>query len=131
MVRVTNPAAEDSNGNQPSTPYPMGIDVSSHQGLVDWAAVAAAGASFGFAKATGGAWYSNPYFEAAWHGMKAAGLKRGAYAYAFEPSGQSLPGPGPEAEADYFLSVVEPLGIEPGDMVVLDIEEGQGPLGQW
>jgi lysozyme len=132
LVRVTNPAAEGvSPAPIPPTPYPVGIDVSSHQKLVDWQAVKDAGASFAFAKASGGAWYRNPYFEAAWNGMKAVGLARGAYAYAFESSGQEFPGPGPEAEADWFLDTVLPLGLGPGDMLVLDIEEGAGPLGAW
>lgn len=43
---------------------PRGIDVSSHQGAVDWRAVAGAGYSFGWTKATGGAWYMNPTLAA-------------------------------------------------------------------
>lgn len=108
-----------------------GIDVSSHQGAVDWAAVAASGIAFGITKFTGGTVYSNPTRMANWNGMKAHGLVRGAYHYAFESSVQPLPGAGPEAEADYFLSRVEPLGLEPGDVLALDIEDGSGQLGDW
>lgn len=128
MVRVTHPEAE-AGGPQPL--LPAGIDVASHQGWIDWTAFRAGGGSFGFTKATGGAWYENPTLAANWAGMQAAGLKKGAYHYAFEPSGQPLPGPGPRAEADYFLSKVEPLGLGAGDMLVLDIEEGTGDVAHW
>jgi lysozyme len=128
MVRLTHPEAEAAAAPAAGVGGP---DVASWQGDVDWAAVAASGASFGFTKATGGAWYTNPTLAANWAGMRAAGLARGAYHYAFESSGDPLPGLGPEAEADWFLSQVEPLGLEPGDMLVLDIEEGQGDLGAW
>lgn len=115
----------------PSTDLPWGVDVASHQGAVDWAAVAAAGAAFSWTKATGGAWYTNPTFSANWHGMKAAGLARGCYHYAFEPSGQPLPGPGPEVEAEYFVGRVMAQGLEAGDLLALDLEEGNGNLGDW
>lgn len=128
LVRLTHPAAETGGA---AARLPAGIDVSSHQGYVDWAAVRNAGAAFGFTKATGGSWYRNPTLEGNWSGMQAAGLKRGAYHYAFEPSGQALPGDGPIVEADAFLSAVLPLGLGPGDMLVLDIEEGVGDLGGW
>lgn len=129
LLRVTHPAAEA--GTAPTTGLPAGIDVSSHQGYVDWAAVKAAGASFGFTKATGGCWYKNSTAPGNWQGMAQAVLQRGAYHYAFESSGQPLPGPGPEAEAQYFLDAVTPHGLARGDMLVLDIEEGAGALGQW
>ena len=132
LVRVTNPQAEDVSPTPPTPPVRLvGPDVSSHQKLVDWAAVKQAGASFAFAKASGGAWYTNPYFEAAWSGTKAVGLPRGAYHYAFESTGQPFPGPGPEVEARFFCDTVLPLGLTRGDMLVLDIEEGPGPLGAW
>lgn len=128
LVRVTHPEAE---GGAPTLALPFGPDVSSHQGAVDWTAVRAAGALYGFTKASGGCWYRNPTCAANWQGMAAAGLQRGAYHFAFETSGQPLPGPGPEVEADYFLSTVMPLGLARGDMLVLDIEQGAGPLGGW
>jgi GH25 family lysozyme M1 (1,4-beta-N-acetylmuramidase) len=129
MVRLTHPAAE--SGSSSAGTLPGGIDVSSHQGYVDWSAVKGAGAAFGWTKATGGAWYKNPTAVSNWQGMAAASLQRGAYHYAFESSGQPLPGPGPEAEAAYFLDAVTPHGLARGDMLCLDIEEGPGALGQW
>jgi lysozyme len=129
MVRLTHPEAEAATGAGTATVN--GPDVASWQGEVDWAAVKASGCAFGFTKATGGSWYTNPTLEANWVGMKADGVPRGAYHYAFESSGEPFPGEGPEAEADWFLSRLAPLGIEAGDMLVLDIEEGQGDLGEW
>jgi len=133
LVRVTHPDAESGGGgSQPSpTTLPYGPDVSSHQGYVDWGAVRGAGCSFGFVKASGGAWYRNPTFASGWQGMAASGLQRGAYHFAFESSGQPLPGPGAIVEADYFLATVLPYGLARGDLLVLDIEQGAGPLGQW
>jgi len=128
LVRVTHPEAE---GGGVSTAYPSGPDVSSWQGHVDWGAVRSSGALYGFTKATGGAWYVNPTLQANWQGMAAAGLQRGAYHFAFETSNQPLPGPGPEAEAAWFLQAMQPLGLARGDMLALDIEQGAGPLGDW
>lgn len=109
-----------------------GIDVASHQGAIDWPAVAASGIAFGITKASGGTWYTNPTLGANWLGMKAAGVARGAYHFAFETSGQAFPGDGPEAEADYFLTALKRAGgIEAGDILALDIEDGNGPLGDW
>lgn len=101
-----------------------GPDVASHQGQVDWQAVKGSGCSFGWTKATGGCWYRNPTFGGNWQGLAAAGLVRGVYHFAFESSGQPYPGPGPEAEADYFLATLLAAGLRQGDMLALDIEEG-------
>ncbi len=59
-----------------------GHDVSSWQGNVDWAAVAAAGARFAFVKATEGTSYVNPYFAQQFGGAYAFGLVRGPYHFA-------------------------------------------------
>jgi len=109
-----------------------GVDVASHQGQPDWRAVAASGVAFAFTKATGGTWYTNPTFARNWLGIRDAGLARGAYHYAFESSGQPLPGDGPEAEADYFARALERAGgVDAGDLLALDIEDGNGLLGEW
>ncbi len=59
-----------------------GLDVSGHQGEVDWPAVAAAGASFAYVKATEGLTYKNPFYRQQYDGSAAAGLVRGAYHFA-------------------------------------------------
>jgi lysozyme len=100
-----------------------GIDVSSHQGAINWTRVAQSGISFAFIKVTEGVGYRNPYFTSQWNGAKAAGITTGTYHYARPDL------TGPEAEADYFLDNLPSL--EPGDSVVLDMEAGYGNLLDW
>ena len=54
-----------------------GIDVSSNQGQVDWAAVLGAGKAFAFARATVGGHQADPRFSANWQNMCEAGTARG------------------------------------------------------
>ena len=61
-----------------------GIDVSRHQGKIDWKAVAAAGATFAYIKATEGGSHVDQRFPENWSGAKAAGIRRGAYHF-FNP----------------------------------------------
>lgn len=60
--------------------YPVrGIDVSKHNGEIDFKAVAAAGYKFVFIKATEGATYRDASFERNYRAAREAGLKVGAY----------------------------------------------------
>ena len=59
------------------TARPAGV--SSWQGNVDWATVAANGARFAYVKATEGTSYVNPYFTQQYGGAYGVGLVRGAY----------------------------------------------------
>jgi GH25 family lysozyme M1 (1,4-beta-N-acetylmuramidase) len=59
-----------------------GLDVSSWQGNVDWATVAANGARFAYVKATESTTYVNPYFTQQYVGAYQVGLVRGAYHFA-------------------------------------------------
>ena len=61
----------------------FGIDVSKHQGEIDWPKVAASGVRFAILRAGYGntATQADPYFAANYTGAKAAGLKVGAYWY--------------------------------------------------
>jgi GH25 family lysozyme M1 (1,4-beta-N-acetylmuramidase) len=59
-----------------------GLDVSSWQGNVDWATVAANGARFAYVKATESTTYVNPYFTQQYVGSHQVGLVRGAYHFA-------------------------------------------------
>jgi lysozyme len=91
----------------------QGIDVSDHQGTVDWNAVQQAGKVFAFIKATDGITYTDPDFATNWIGAKAAGLLCGAYHF-YETNDD------PTAQAENFLSAVQ---LEPGDLPpVVDIE---------
>ena len=63
----------------------FGIDVSKHQGKIDWPQVAASGVRFAILRAGYGntAAQADPYFAANYEGAKAAGLKVGAYWYSY------------------------------------------------
>lgn len=67
--------------NQPSrNAYPIrGIDVSHHNGKINWAAVAAAGYRFAFIKATEGADWKDQGFEENWSEARGHGIICGAY----------------------------------------------------
>lgn len=56
-----------------------GVDVSHHQGEIDWERVAADDISFAYIKATEGGDHVDRRFDANWEGAKTAGLDRGAY----------------------------------------------------
>lgn len=63
-----------------SEKYPVrGIDVSHHQGPIDWPKAAATGIAFAYIKATEGGDFSDRRFPENWRESKTAGLKRGAY----------------------------------------------------
>jgi lysozyme len=57
----------------------FGVDVSSHQGSIDWQRVARDGIDFAYIKATEGAHHVDRRFRANWARAKAAGLEPGAY----------------------------------------------------
>lgn len=56
-----------------------GIDVSHHQGAIDWAMVKASGQAFVFIKASEGADFQDARFQENWLGARAQGLATGAY----------------------------------------------------
>jgi GH25 family lysozyme M1 (1,4-beta-N-acetylmuramidase) len=76
-----------------------GIDVSNHDGTIDWSAVAQDGALFSYAKATEGLSYTDPDFQANSSGAKANDLYAGAYSFGRPDEGN------PAAQADHLLSV--------------------------
>jgi lysozyme len=92
-----------------------GIDVSHHQGRIDWRAVSGAGIAFAYVKASEGATLLDPRFRENLAGARAAGLRAGAYHFfTFCKSG-------PE-QARNFLSNWHP---SPGDLApVVDVELG-------
>src|SRR3954452_7331026 len=64
----------------PAERYPIGgVDVSHHQGDVDWAAIRAEEMAFAYIKATEGGDFVDPQFQASWGKARAAGLAVGAY----------------------------------------------------
>lgn len=94
-----------SNGiiwfNNPSKEaYPVrGIDVSSHQGIIDWEKISLQNIDFAFIKATEGGSFSDKMFAENWEGAFSSGIITGAYHFfSFEsPS---------EAQAANFISAV-------------------------
>jgi len=92
-----------------------GIDVSSHQGVVDWEAVSQSGQSFAFVRATLGAHSADSQFAGNWTRSRVAGIMRGAYHF-FWPLASAAD------QADHFVEVVG--NLLPGDLPpALDLEE--------
>ncbi len=91
--RFRGPAARPDS----SVPQLPGIDVSSYQGNINWAAVAPH-IDFSYAKATEGGYYTNPDFYNQYEGPYNAGVIRGAYHFAIpnNSSGQN--------QANYFVN---------------------------
>jgi len=57
----------------------IGVDVSHHQGQIDWRALAGDGIAFAYIKATEGGNFRDTNFASNWAGAAGAGLVRGAY----------------------------------------------------
>lgn len=100
-----------------------GVDLSHHNQVTDWKAIAGADVSFVYLKATEGETYTDPAFQSYWNSARQAGIRRGAYHF-FRPSTS------PEAQADHFCATIGTL--EPGDLPpALDLEETVPPPDQW
>jgi lysozyme len=79
-----------------------GVDVSHHQGPIDWARVAAEPRlRFAYVKATEGGDFTDPRFAANWRGARRVGLRVGAYHFF------SFCQPAAD-QARHFLAVVPP-----------------------
>ncbi|MBW4715690.1 lysozyme [Saccharothrix obliqua] len=74
-----------------------GMDVSSHQGDVDWGRSWHDGARFAYVKATEGTGYRNPYFAQQYNGSYQVGMIRGAYHFALPDRSDG------RAQADFFV----------------------------
>ncbi|GAB3404319.1 lysozyme [Flindersiella endophytica] len=75
-----------------------GIDVSSHQGNVDWAYWWGQGKRFAYVKATEGTSYKNPYFAQQYNGSYNVGMIRGSYHFALPNVSSGA------TQANYFAS---------------------------
>ena len=104
----------------PAPAYVDGIDVSYHQGPINWPQVATAGKRFAFVRATAGTLTADTAYWANRSGARAAGLAVGSYHFAnpdpaFNDAGN---------EATWFL---RNSAIASGDLVpVLDFEVANG-----
>jgi lysozyme len=84
-----------------------GVDVSHHQGSIDWQRVADDGITFTYIKASEGADFVDPRFDADWWGAGVAGLDRGAYQFF------SLCSPGAEQARNFLQVVPDRLELPP------------------
>jgi GH25 family lysozyme M1 (1,4-beta-N-acetylmuramidase) len=92
----------------------QGIDVSYHQGAINFAQVKAAGNEFAIVRVSDGAGFRDPKFATYYADAKAAGLIRGAYQF-FRPNQNVI------TQADLMIAAVGRLA--PGDLPpVIDVE---------
>jgi len=75
-----------------------GVDVSSHQGNVNWSGLWSSGVKWAYVKATEGTYYKNPYFAQQYNGSYNIGMIRGAYHFATPDTATGT------AQADYFVN---------------------------
>ena len=88
-----------------------GIDVSEHQGVINWSQVAASGVDFamiraGYRGSTAGGLYEDEYFKANISGARSAGLEVGVYFYSQAINVQEA-----REEAKYVLDLIEGCGV--------------------
>merc|ERR1719216_123105 len=93
-----------------------GIDVSHHNGVVNWEDVNRAGKTFSIAKATEGKTFQDSRFLENWKGMDDVGMQRGAYH--FLRFGTSTP----KEQMDNLFNQLQDHYTSK-DIIALDIEE--------
>jgi lysozyme len=104
----------------PSPTFLEGIDVSHHQGAIDWPRVASAGKRFAFVRASAGTLTSDSRYAANLSGARAAGLAVGSYHFANPDTAAN----DASNEAAWFLQTAS---IASGDLLpVLDLEVSNG-----
>jgi GH25 family lysozyme M1 (1,4-beta-N-acetylmuramidase) len=101
-----------------------GIDVSTHQGVVNWTNVKNAGIQFAFAKATEGVDFVDSRFTLNMANAPAAGVYIGPYHYARPDSFENDPLDAAK-EANDFVDAIQPYYNTPGFVLrpVVDMEE--------
>jgi lysozyme len=95
----------------------IGVDVSNHQGDIDWRSLAAGGIAFAYIKATEGGDFRDGRFRKNWDGAKAADMPRGAYHFFTQCRS------GAEQAANFIRTVPKEAGVLPP---VIDAEH-MGP----
>ncbi len=99
---------------------PQGIDVSHHQGTIDWNLVYQSGKVFAFVKATEGYTYNDPQFVTNMVGGTNAGVLMGAYHFARPDNNSAID------EAHHFLQVAGNYIGQGYLPPVLDLEDPPG-----
>jgi len=115
---ITPKSAENVQQNvaaAPEGPPAEGIDVSNHNGNVDWDKVAGAGKKFAFVLASDGESFQNSQYQQQTSGAKDAGLLVGAYHFG-RPSGD------PINQADHLLQTANYTNDGKTLPPVLDLE---------
>lgn len=103
----------------PDIDKPQGVDVSHHNGQIDWRKIRSTGIAFVFVKATDGIDYIDPMYATHFREAKAAGLISGAYHF-YETNDDG------EGQADWFI---KNISLGPGDLPpVVDIERVKAPV---
>ena len=118
VLLLATPSVAEAKGGP--RPYVEGIDVSYHQGSIDWARVAKAGKRFAFVRATAGTLTADTAYWTNRSGARAAGLAVGSYHFANPDTAFNDAG----NEASWFL---RNSAVESGDLIpVLDFETANG-----
>ncbi len=92
-----------------------GVDVSNYNGAYPWTG----GERLGFAKATEGTFFKDPWFPHNWNTMWARHILRGAYHFGH-------PGTSATEQAHFFVAYVKAHGLEKFDALALDLEVTDG-----
>ncbi|MQA08343.1 MAG: lysozyme [Pseudonocardiaceae bacterium] len=95
-ARKLEPRGIGAGGVQAKASVP-GIDVSGHQGNVNWRAQWNSGYRFAYVKATEGTGYKNPYHGQQYNGSYNVGMIRGSYHFALPDRSSGA------AQANYFV----------------------------
>ena len=114
------PSPTPSPTPTPQPAYLDGVDVSYHQGAIDWARVADAGKEFAFIRASAGTLTADVAYDTNHAGARNAGIAVGAYHF-------GNPDASPNDALNEARWFVQNATVESGDLVpVLDLEESNG-----
>jgi len=121
VAALANPAPADAKPKpKPNPAFVNGIDISYHQGPIEWARVAGAGKAFAFVRASAGTLTADTAYATNRTGARSAGLAVGSYHFGNPDSAPN----DAHNEARWFL---QNATIGSGDLVpVLDLEVSNG-----
>lgn len=116
-LRAREPHVDVDRGRYPI----VGVDLSAHNGVVDFDSLAAAGIDFVYLKASEGVSFRDQAFVRNYHAARRAGLAVGAYHFfRFDCDG--------ELQSVNFLRAVD--GLRPDLPLAVDVEEWRNAPGQ-
>jgi lysozyme len=117
---TTPSSAASPSPSATTTPSPRrrlvrGVDVSHHQGVIDWVRVRRDGIEFAYLKATEGSSFTDPRFVASMRAAMSAGLRVGGYHY-FTLCSPGVP------QAEHFADVLGSTGSRGSMPPAVDLE---------